>query len=136
MLAPDVLEILDDPEVGGGVPFQVRRVTNKRSLGSVTREPVIYDVTGNIQPENKSSQSSTAEDLLSESIVVYAAFVFQTGSNPGEPVVTTVNDEAVSVASFVGPDEILYNGHVWRVTQVQNWEEWGFSVAHATKVMG
>ena len=35
MLNPDVTEILDDPEVGGGVSFQVKRTTNARVLGSV-----------------------------------------------------------------------------------------------------
>lgn len=121
MLLPDVTWILNDPEVGGGVPFQVRRVLNTRTLGSVTQTPTIYDLTGNIQPESKRTQASTTEDKLEESIVVRATFEFQTGTNNGE--------------TFSGPDEILFAGAVWRVTSVENWSAWGFSIAHATKVM-
>ena len=121
MLNPDVTEILNDPEVGGGVSFQVRRVLNTRTKGSVTQTPVIYPLTGNIQPQNKSTQSSTVEDLLNESIVVYALFDFQTGENNG--------------GTFTGPDEILWKDRVWRVTNVNNWTDWGFNIAYATKVM-
>ncbi len=122
MLLPDVTEILNDPEVGGGVAFQVKRVLNVRTLGSVTTTPKYFNVTGNIQPESKSVQTSTSEDTLNEGIVVRAIFDFQTGTNNG--------------AEFTGPDEIIFAGTRWRVTSVENWSDWGFTVAHATKVMG
>ena len=122
MLNPDVLEIIDDPDVGGGVPFQVRRVKNVRVRGNVTQQEELIPLTGNIQPEGKNSQTSTSEDLLTEGIVVYAAFEFNTGTNV--------------MSEFTGPDEILYRNDVWRVTRVDNWSDWGFSIAHATKVMG
>ena len=122
MLLPDVTEILDDPEVGGGVPFQVRRKIITRRLGSNVVEPLIFDLTGSIQPVDRSAQPSTAEDNLSESIVVRAAFEFQAGTNNG--------------ASFTEPDEVLFNGAVWRVTRAENWSMWGFSTAYATKVNG
>ena len=120
--APDVLEIIDDPEIGGGVPFQVRRIRNVRVRGNVSQQPELFSLTGNIQPEWKNSQTSTSEDTLMEGIVVYAAFEFQNGDN--------------RYTEFIGPDEILYRGDVWRVTRVDNWADWGFSIAHATKVMG
>ena len=122
MLFPDVTEILDDPELGGGVSFTVRRVTNRRVLGSVEREENLIPCTGNIQPVSKDIQASTTEDLLTENIVIRAVFEFKTGENQGG-------------VSFDGPDEILWDGKVWRVTRVDNWSKWGFSVAYASKVM-
>ena len=122
MLNPDVTEILDDPEVGGGVSFQVKRTTNARVLGSVEQTTETFNATGNIQPETKTSQTSTTEDLLNEGIVIRSTFEFQTGSNNG--------------GSFVETDEVIYDGQTWRVTSIENWSKWGFTVAHATKVMG
>lgn len=122
MLMPDITEILDDPEVGGGQPFQVKRYTNTRKLGSVTKKAKTYNVTGNIQPQDLSAQTSTSEDTLNESVVIYARFAFQAGENGGG-------------ATFTGADEILYNGKRYRVTRVNNWSEWGFSIAYATRVM-
>ncbi len=122
MLMPDVTEILDDPEVGSGVAFQVRRKSSHRKLGGWEKTETVYDATGNLQPQNKSSQSSTAEDLLSESIVIYSTFVFQNGQNNGAEIIET--------------DEVLWENEVWRVTSVQNWAKWGFTVANAEKVRG
>ena len=122
MLMPDVREILNDPEVGGGVAFQVRRVTNTRVLGSVTRNVTTYDVTGNIQPVELSVSASTTEDLLTENIVIRAEFEFMVGSNNGS-------------VEFNGEDEVLWDGKVWRITRVEDWSKWGFSTAYATRVM-
>ena len=122
MLMPDVTAILNDPEVGGGVAFQVRRVENERSLGRVIKHETLYDCIGNIQPEEKSVLASTTEDQLSESIIIRSTFVFMVGDNNGGD-------------SFIGEDEVLWDGRVWRVTRIENWKDWGFTVAHATKVM-
>lgn len=122
MLNPDVTEILDDPELGGGVSFKVFRTLNVRIGGNVRQTVQEINATGNIQPENKSSQSSTVEDLLSESIVVYTRFIFQTGSN--------------EFSEFTEPDEILYHGNRYRITSINNWEDWGFTIAHAERVRG
>ena len=120
MLLPDVTAILNDPEVGGGVAFKVRRVTNTRVLGGVTRTEEIFDVTGNIQPQEMSVRASTTEDELTETIVVRAIFDFKVGSSDGG-------------VTFYGEDEILWDSMTWRVTRVDNWKDWGFSVAYATK---
>ena len=123
MLLPDVLEIIDDPELGGGVSFQVIRTLSSREVGTVVNNEVTIEATGNIQPQNKSTQSSTVEDNLSEGIVIYSTFIFQTGENNGG-------------SHFVGPDQIFWGGHRWRVTSVDNWENWGFTIARAEKVRG
>jgi len=122
MLNPDVTEILTDPEIGGGVMFQVVRTKNVRTGGAVTQTTETFTATGNIQPENKNSQSSTVEDQLSESIVIYTTFIFQIG----------VND----YTEFYGPDEVIYNGNRYRITSINDWKDWGFTIAHAEKVRG
>lgn len=128
MLMPDVTAILDDQEVGGGQGFQVLRTRTTRTFNTQTKKlgetPQVQtlNATGNIQPQTKNVQPSTAEDLLNEGIVVYSTFIFQTGSTDS--------------TGFTGPDEILYNGIKWRVTQVDNWKEWGFNIAYATRVRG
>lgn len=122
MLMPDVTEILNDPEVGGGQPFQVVRYATTRTLGSVTRTPETFDLIGNIQPQDMTSQTSTSEDELNETIVIYAIFAFQRGENDGG-------------LTYTEADEVLYNGKRYRVTRVNNWSEWGFSIAYATRVM-
>lgn len=122
MLDPDVLEILQDPEVGGGVAFKVKRKTTTRILGGDKTTEEVFDLTGSIQPQDKSIQSSTAEDLKTEIIVVRAPFAFQTGSNSGKTIIQT--------------DIIVWKGASWRVTRVDDWSEWGYSTAYATKDMG
>ena len=73
---PDVTAILYDPEVGGGIEFQVIRNSSVRSQGGYTKTPTTYTAIGNIQPQEMSNQSSTVEDLLNESIVIYSTFAF------------------------------------------------------------
>ena len=120
MLLPDITEILYDPEVGGGQPFQVVRNSSVRHRGGYTKTPVTYDAVGNIQPQEMGNQSSTLEDLLTESIVIYSTFFFQTGSNNGD--------------SIVEADIVLYNNLRWRVTRVDDWSKWGYSRAYATRI--
>ncbi|MBP5726756.1 MAG: hypothetical protein J6Y48_06740 [Clostridia bacterium] len=123
MNLPDVLEIIDDPELGGGVAFQVKRTVTRRVIGNVEHDTLLINATGNIQPQTKSTQASTLEDPLSESIVIYTTFIFQTGENHGG-------------ASFTARDEVIWNGHTWRLTSVNNWEKWGFTIAYAERVRG
>lgn len=122
MLMPDVTAILDDPEVGGGVSFQVKRCQTVRSSPiEYTKNEVIYNVTGNIQPQDMSNQSSTAEDLLTEVIIAYSRFTFQVGSN--------------SITQIIEADIILYDNKQYRVTRVDDWSKWGYTRAVATRIM-
>lgn len=120
MLMPDVTEILNDPEVGGGQAFRVLRNSAVRSRGGYIKTPTVYNATGNVQPQDKSNQSSTTEDLLTETIVAYSTFCFQTGSNTGSAIVEA--------------DIILYDDKQWRVTRVDDWSKWGYTRAYATRV--
>lgn len=121
MLQPDVTAIIDDPEVGGGIAFQVIRETSVRSISGYTKSTETFSATGNIQPQDKSNQASTPEDKLTESIVIYTTFALQTGSNNGETIVEA--------------DIIFYRGLHWRITKVDDWSEWGYTRGYATWTM-
>jgi len=122
MLLPDVTEILDDPEVGGGVAFQVKRTVKTRKKNDLTPSEQTFNVTGNIQPSAKSIQASTPEDSDTEEIVVRARFAFQTGANDG--------------LTFTDPDLIITPDGTWQVMRVESWKDWGFTTAYAAKVTG
>ena len=120
MLNPDVTEILDDPEVGGGQPFLIRRPKQVRTKGSVTLVTEESAATGNIQPADKSATQDTNEDQLNEQIVIRTTAYLQAGTRDASGVYQA--------------DEIIWNGIRWRVTRVENWIEWGFVSAYATRV--
>ena len=120
MLMPDVTAILYDPEIGGGVNFQVLRTTSVRSRAGYSKSTATYTATGNIQPQEMSNQSSTAEDLLNESIVAYSTFKFQAGASTG--------------TSITEADIIVYDNLKWRVTRVNDWSKWGYTTAYASRI--
>ena len=121
MLMPDVTAILYDPEVGGGQPFDVIRTNSVRDRGGYKKTATTIHAVGNIQPNEMKNQASTLEDLLSQSIVIYSTFCFQTGSNNGD--------------SIVEADIVIWNDLHWRVTQVEDWSKWGYTRAFATRTM-
>lgn len=120
MLNPDVLEIIDDPDLGGGVAFTVCRRQITRIKGSVNEVEEETVATGNIQPETKSNSPSDAEDLLDERITIYTRFILRIGGH-------------VDGKTYLS-DEIIYNGVRYRVTSVNNWSQWGFTIGHATRM--
>lgn len=121
MLNPDVTEILDDPEVGGGVSFLIRRPTQVRAKGTVTLSYEEITATGNIQPQEKSASQNTNEDQLNEQIVIRTTAYLQAGTRNAD-------------GSVLGADEIIFADIRWRVTRVDNWIAWGFVTAYATRV--
>ena len=121
MLLPDVTAIINDPDVGGGVPFQVIRSTiARRGPSDYENVEEVFNETGNIQPQDKSNQASTPEDKLEESIVIYTTFTLQDGSNNG--------------VQSVEADVIFYNGIHWRITKVDDWSAWGYTRGYATRI--
>lgn len=121
MMMPDVTELIDDPEIGGGQPFTVIRKTVTRTRGGVSESQQEYHVTGNVQPAQEISlQQLELEDKSDEVISIHTRFPMQTGSNAG--------------VSFVSADEILYSGSRWRLLRVMPWNQWGFCVGYATRV--
>lgn len=120
MLYPDVTEILDDPEVGGGVSFTVNRIELTRVRGSYTKTTVSHNCTGNIQPVSLGISQNGSEDAQNEEIVIRSTFAFQVGSNDS--------------SGTTGPDEVLYKNKRYRVTRVEDYSDWGFTVGYATRV--
>ncbi len=119
-LDPDVLEIIDDPDVGGGVAFTVIRTKLTRTKSSVTKGTTEIHATGAIQPVTKTATPGDAEDILNEQIVIYTTCILQAGGKMN--------------GGNYAADEILYRGLRWRVNSVDNWAEWGFTVGHATRM--
>lgn len=120
MLNPEVIELLDDPDLGGGVVFTVKRTTRKRSLISTDTLTTDYlRGTGNIQPAQPDDiQLLPDENKHKKVIVIYSTFNFQLGED-GD-------------AKHTEADVVLFDGHAWDVLQVNNWSKWGFHVAYAT----
>ena len=121
MLRPDVRWILNDREIGGKQEFIVRRRHIERERGSVREYDEDIKVLGNVQPGSKNAMGDMPEDKLNESIVIRAEFAFQTGSQ--------------DVTGMVQADEVIYKGKRYRVNSVENWEEWGFTTANASRVL-
>lgn len=120
MLNPDVTEILDDPELGGGLAFLIRRPKQVRVKGSVELVTEEIPATGNIQPAEKTATPNANEDQLNERIVIRTTAYIQAGTRDATGVYQA--------------DEIIFKGIRWRVTQVENWIDWGFTSAYATRV--
>lgn len=120
MLDPDVTAILDDPDVGGGVSFTVKRSKSTRIKGSVYLSTEEIPATGNIQPSDKSMNQRVNEDELNEQIVIRTTQYLQNGSR-------------IKGETFLA-DEIIFDDARWKVTRVENWKDWGFVTAYATKI--
>lgn len=119
MLLPDVRDLLDDPDIGGGAPFVVVRRRYRYEFGrAVLASSEELPFTGNVQPAgSKDLIQLPEEDQHHETIVIRAAMAFQTGKEEGD--------------MFIAADEIRVLGRVWRIVRVENWNSWGFSVAYA-----
>lgn len=126
MLNPDVTELLDDPDLGGGVAFTVYRQTRKRTLAAGQNEKVSsekLDATGNIQPAGEEALNLLPEEDRSERVIVIrSTFIFQLG-----------NDEA---HSYTPSDLVIYDDAVWKVTRMDHWTQWGFTTAYAVLQRG
>ena len=126
MLMPDVTELLDDPDLGGGEAFTVVRDTRTRSLeasaqGAISR--VRIDATGNIQPaQTEDLQLLPDEDRSEETIVIRSVLSFQLGSD--------------GHASYTLPDIVLYDNRAWKVIRIDHWQSWGFNTVYAKCLRG
>lgn len=122
MMQPDVTEIINDPDIGGGQAFTVQRKTVTRIRGGATEATETINAVGNIQPaQDIDLQQMNLEDTSNEVIVIYTTTKLQTGSNHGG-------------STFTAADEVIFGGERWRVLRVMPWTAWGFVIAYATKV--
>lgn len=118
-LLPDIRELLTDPDLGGGVSIIVTRKTYKRSYGHVEEaQTATYNVFGNAQPAGSVDlQSMADEDRKTDTVIIRSTFDFQIGEDKGD--------------TFTAADEVAVFGRLWRVTRVEPWSPWGFTVAYA-----
>ena len=120
MLNPDVIELLDDPELGGGVAFLVARTSRRRSLTAEdTLATEYFRATGNIQPaQTDDLQLLPDENRSQKVIVIRSVFTYQIGSD--------------GLAGHTQPDRVIFDGRSWDVLRVDDWSAWGFHTAYAT----
>lgn len=111
MLQPEVVELLDDPELGGGIPFLIARTTVTRSLTAERTESIAYfRATGNIQPaQTDDLQLLPDENRQSKVIVIRSVFKFQIGSD--------------GARTHIEPDVVLWDGAAWDVLRVDDWSK-------------
>jgi len=118
---PDVTELLSDPEVGGGQPFQVERTAGVRANGKkVPDAPTIHEAIGNIQPaQPKELERLPEEDRVKAIIAIRSTFVFQSGADSGK--------------TYTDPDVVIIGGNRYRVLKIDDWSAYGFQCAFATR---
>lgn len=122
MQNPDITMLLDDPDVGGGQSFVIRRVTTKRVKGrdQVIRVELI-PATGSVQPADQNALEQLPEaDRENEVKVFRTTKPMQNGST----------DNAGSVLS----DVLIYQGDHYKILKTKDWSQWGMYVAYATKI--
>lgn len=126
MLNPDVTELLDDPELGGGESFTVIREERRRTLVAGASEQVTMtklQATGNIQPAGEEAlQLIPQEDQSDQMIVIYTKFIFQLGED--------------GYGEYKPADRVIYDNNLWKVMRVNHWTKWGFTIAYAVKQEG
>lgn len=118
---PDITELLDDPDVGGGQSFQVERTSGIRANGKkVPSTPTLHNATGNIQPaQPKELERLPEEDRKKNVIAIRSTFNFQMGSDDGGK-------------AYTDPDVVIIGGKRYRVLKIDDWSLYGFQCAFAT----
>lgn len=118
----DISSVLHDPELGS-VSFTVERTACTRSRDGTVSRSVTGQAAGCIHPGTAEMLKLLPGEEKNESyIVVYTDYALSTGV-PG-------NDGG----SFTAPDRIRWNGQMWRVVKVRNWQGFGFVQALAVQI--
>lgn len=122
MLLPDITDLLDDPEVGGGQAFVILRRTSVRRKGREgTKTEEKIPATGSVQPAGESVLEQLPEADRDNDVRIFRTTTpIQMGHSTGEG------------ATFA--DEIEYNGEYFKVLRDKKWAAWGMYVAFATKI--
>ena len=123
MQNPDITMLLDDPDVGGGQSFVIRRVTTRRVKGRNQVDGVeIIPATGSVQPADQNALEQLPEADRENEIKVFrtAKTPFQNGST----------NNTGSVLS----DVLIYQNDHYKILKTKDWSQWGMYVAYATKI--
>jgi hypothetical protein len=113
---PNVADLLDDPEVGGGQPFVIVRRVAERVKGRSQNPTVEFiDATGTVQPADADTLVQLPEgDRSGEVLKIRTTKRVQTGKDLG--------------SSDLLSDEIQYDGGQYKVLSVKNWGAHGMYV--------
>lgn len=115
-LLPDVAFLCDDPDLGAQ-EFTVKRKTGSWVAGRfIASEPETLTPIGNIQ-------SPTPEQL---------AF-FPEGVRENETKVIYTRTMLYVTEGEDISDEILWQGHWYKLVKADRWDDWGYCVAYAAR---
>lgn len=120
---PDITMLLDDPDIGGGQSFVIRRVATGRVKGrdQVIRVEII-PATGSVQPADQNALQQLPEADRENEVKV-----FRTSKQPFQ------NGSSDSTGSILS-DTLIYQGDHYKILKTKDWSQWGMYVAFATKI--
>ncbi len=108
-----------DPELGS-TAFTVERITYTRTRSGTGIHSRTAQAMGCIHPGTPEMLQLLPEEEKNEAFIsVYTDYPLSTG---------TPEDAG---ASFIAPDRIHWNGQVWRVVRVRDWQTFGYVQAYA-----
>ena len=119
----DITSAVFDPELGC-VAFIVERITYTRNREGTTSSVRTEQVSGCIQPGMAEALKLLPEEERNDTfIVIYTDYALSTGI-----------PEDIGADSFNGADRIHWNGQIWRVVKVRDWQGFGYVQALAVLV--
>ena len=115
----DISSAIFDPELGS-TAFTVERITYTRTRSGTGIHSRTAQAMGCIHPGTPEMIQLLPEEEKNEAFIsVYTDYPLSTG---------TPEDAG---ASFIAPDRIHWNGQVWRVVRVRDWQTFGYVQAYA-----
>ena len=118
----DITSMLVDSEMGSA-PFTVERIVYSRSTEGTVSHSTSTQACGCIHPGTVEMLKLLPEEERHETyIVIYTDYPLSTGTSEDTDT------------SFIGADRIHWNGQVWRVVNVRDWQGFGYCRAIAVLV--
>ena len=109
-----------DPELGC-TAFSVERITYTRTRSSTEAHSRTFQAAGCVHPGTPETlQLLPEEEKAEEFIVIYT----------DHPLSAGIPEENGS-STFTGADRIHWNGQIWRVVRVRDWQMFGYVQAYA-----
>lgn len=126
MFWPDILSLLDDPEVAGGQSFLVVRKTIPRVKGRYGEAVIQFiPATGSVQPAGEETLMQLPEgDRKGEVLIFRTSTPIQLGENDAST--------QAGIADIVS-DELQYLGSQYKILSRKYWPMIGMYTAVATK---
>ena len=119
----DMTSAIFDPELGC-TAFTVERITYTRSRSGTTSRSTTAQASGCIHPGTPEMLQLLPEEEKNEQfIVIYTDYALSTGT-----------PEASCASTFTGADRIHWNGRVWRVVRVRDWQGFGYYQGYAVLI--